>query len=95
MNNWKEKQFNKGVGQALKLARRHAGKNQDDIAKVLGVARTSVTNMEAGRQAISLYHAALIAEVLPEFSGNLTQRALDEKPSSRSLIQRLLAAFRQ
>lgn len=92
---WNEKQFNKGVGQALKSARRAAGKNQEDIAKVLGVARTSITNMEAGRQAISLYHAALLSDVLPEWAGNLTQRALDEKPSSRSLIQRLLAAFRQ
>jgi DNA-binding XRE family transcriptional regulator len=92
---WNEKQFNKGTGKALQLARRAAGKTQEDIAKVLGVARTSITNMEAGRQAISLYHAALLADVLPEWAGNLTKRALDEKPSSRSLIHRLLAAFRQ
>lgn len=80
ITDWAERQFYKGVGKSLKVARERAGLNQSDLARLLSLARTSVTNMEIGNQAISLYHAALIAEVLPEWKGNLTMRAPDASP---------------
>lgn len=80
ITDWKEKHFYKGVGISIKRAREKAGLNQSDLARLLGVARTSVTNMEAGNQAISLYYASLIAEVMPEWGGALTMRAPDASP---------------
>ena len=75
--NWKEKQFSKATGKALQQARKRAKMRQNELANHLGLTRTSVANMEAGRQKITLYQAALISEVLPEWAGRLTKRALD------------------
>jgi DNA-binding XRE family transcriptional regulator len=83
ITDWNEKHFYKAVGQSLKIARERAGLNQSDLARLIGLTRTSVTNMESGNQSISLYYAALIVEVLPEWGGALTMRAPDASPRCR------------
>lgn len=80
ITDWKEKHFYRGVGKSIKIARERAGLSQSDLARVLGLARTSVTNMELGNQVISLYDAALIVEVIPEWGSALTMRAADASP---------------
>lgn len=49
----------------IRLARNAAGLTQDELGRFIGLGRSSVANMEAGRQTISLHQAALLAAVLP------------------------------
>lgn len=50
-----EKRLYQLLGQRIKRHRTDAGLTQAQLAQKLGVRRTSVTNMEAGRQSISLF----------------------------------------
>lgn len=43
----------RGVGKRLRQARDHLGLTQDDVAATLGIPRTSVIAMEAGRRNVS------------------------------------------
>jgi DNA-binding XRE family transcriptional regulator len=49
---------------ALKRTREQRGLSQQGLADLVGLARTSITNMEAGRQTTTLAHAALLADAL-------------------------------
>lgn len=51
-------------GRQLAAKRENAGLSQADLARVLGLSRTSITNMESGRQPIQLHQLYLIAEAL-------------------------------
>jgi transcriptional regulator with XRE-family HTH domain len=50
--------------QEIKRRRAAAGVTQTRMAELLGMSRTSVTNIEAGRQPVSLATACAIADVL-------------------------------
>lgn len=51
-------------GASIRAARRERGLRQEDLAKLLGVARASVANIEVGRQHTSAYIATrLVAEL--------------------------------
>src|ERR1700689_1531060 len=52
------------VGRRVRAARRTAGLTQDELAGHLGLGRSSVSNMEAGRQVITAVHLTVLAEVL-------------------------------
>lgn len=56
-----EGEFNTHVGLRLKAARVRAGMTQTDLADVVGLTRTSVTNIEAGRQSPGAYRLHLLA----------------------------------
>ena len=57
------------VGAKLRSVRISAGVSQAVVAARVGLTRSSVANLEAGRQHISLYHFALISRALDaEFS---------------------------
>lgn len=66
--------LNVAVGAAIKRRRERHGLSQSDLAKALELSRTSVTNIEAGRQPISiknLYETARVIgisihDILPE-----------------------------
>jgi transcriptional regulator with XRE-family HTH domain len=49
------------VGQRLQANRKAAGLTQGQVAGRLGMTRSSVANMEAGRQVISVFHLAVMA----------------------------------
>lgn len=56
--------FYAAVGQKIKTARVNAGMSQTALAKIVGFNRSSIANLEAGRQRIALHLFVLIAEAL-------------------------------
>jgi DNA-binding XRE family transcriptional regulator len=42
-------------GASLRMARKRAGLSQDDLARRVGLSRTSITNIEGGRQQVLLH----------------------------------------
>lgn len=61
------------VGARVADARKAAGLTQKALSEVLGLTRTSVANIEAGRQALSIEYAALAARVLRVDVGSFIQ----------------------
>lgn len=59
-----EEGFYKIVGEKIRIARQAANKSQFDLARSVGLNRTSITNMEAGTQKIQVYILYQIAEFL-------------------------------
>lgn len=51
-------------GQQLKVARKRAGLTQKEVASRVGLSRTSVTNIEKGRQHVALHQVFLLAEAI-------------------------------
>ena len=48
-------QLYREFGRALRARRKQAGLSQDDVAQRVGMSRTSITNIEQGRQHVSLH----------------------------------------
>ena len=59
------------IGARLESIRKVLGLTQDEIAKRIGLERTSVVNIEAGRQRILLHQVEAIAEALGTTPKNL------------------------
>lgn len=53
-----------GLGKSIRAIRKMAGLTQDDLAQRIGLSRTSITNIELGRQAISETTINAIAQAL-------------------------------
>jgi transcriptional regulator with XRE-family HTH domain len=51
-------------GRALRERRRSAGFTQDDVAGRIGLSRTSVTNIERGRQHVTLHVLYALADAI-------------------------------
>jgi transcriptional regulator with XRE-family HTH domain len=66
------------VGRRLREARASAGMTQADVARATGVSRTSITNIEAGRQHLPLHQFVLIADTLDVSAGELLPRSKDD-----------------
>lgn len=59
----------RAFGQAIQRHRKRLGLTQDDIARRVGLSRTSITNIEKGRQKVLLHQIlefAACLEVAPE-----------------------------
>lgn len=56
--------FHRAFGDAVRVARDRAGMTQDELAKAVGLTRTSITNIEAGRQRPLLCQAFDLAQTL-------------------------------
>jgi len=67
------------VAAAIKESRLKHGLQQDDLARVIGVKRTSISNIEHGRQAVSLAMFCKIADALNENPGQFLERVLTSK----------------
>lgn len=48
------------IGDRLKLVRDRVGQTQEKFAKAIGISRTSLTNIEAGRQDVPLPRLVII-----------------------------------
>jgi transcriptional regulator with XRE-family HTH domain len=72
--------YYRDVGSRVRAARAGANLTQDDLAKSVGVTRSSIANFEAGRQRIPLHVFALIAETLKApFVDLLPKRAISDQ----------------
>lgn len=56
--------WDQAFGQRLALARTNVGVTQAQVGEHLGVSRSSIANMESGRQTICARHVALASVVL-------------------------------
>src|SRR4051812_20569378 len=65
-----------GFGTRLRQARKAAGLSQEELAKVVGLARTSITNIEKGRQNFTLHVAYDLAAAV----GLPVSSLLSDKP---------------
>lgn len=68
--------LNVAVGAAIRQKREGIGMSQTTLAVALGLSRTTVTNIEGGRQPISLKHFYDAARAL----GTTVQQLLPEDP---------------
>lgn len=71
-------QLYREFGRLLRQRRKGAGLTQDDVANRVGLARTSITNIEQGRQHISLH-------MLYELAAAIGGRARDLLPEKDML----------
>lgn len=68
------------IGKLVRSAREHAELTQDELAQRVGLTRTSITNIENGRQNIQVHTLYAIAEAL-----NLPTSALLPSTSNETL----------
>jgi len=75
-------QLQRSVAAQLKKARIDHDLLQEDLAALVGVKRTSISNIENGRQALSLRLFCEIADALSENPGRLLDRATKQQSTS-------------
>lgn len=88
------------IGQKIKKARQAMNMSQEELSSHIGLTRTSITNIEKGRQQILVHTLLLFCEVLHIHPNDLLpsqeesyERALKElAPEHRSLIENTLKA---
>ena len=56
--------LNRAIGKALADRRRAAGMRQADVAQSVGISRSSLANIEKGRQALSIFLLYQVADAL-------------------------------
>ncbi|MEV6831872.1 helix-turn-helix transcriptional regulator [Amycolatopsis sp. NPDC051102] len=80
------------VGQLVQAARTQAGLSQTDLGDRIGLTRSSIANLEAGRQRIRLHILALIADALRmKLSELITDTPLGIKSSELSQVDEFLS----
>lgn len=52
------------VGQRLRMLRQMAGISQDEVAVSVGLTRTSIVNIESGRQRVLMHDIAKLAKAV-------------------------------
>jgi transcriptional regulator with XRE-family HTH domain len=67
-------------GRTLRARRKQAGLSQEDLAQRVGMSRTSITNIEQGRQHVSL-------GALYELAGAVGARPADLLPDGQLLVK--------
>ena len=94
-----EVDFYRRFGQLLRRARKASGLSQEDLGKAIGLNRTSVSNIEKGRQKILLHSYNDILDVLKLEAGDLLPRQTSTsvgvkpdlagyRPAERAFIKR-------
>ena len=64
MNKRDVARFYKLMGEAICVQRMHRGLSQENLGRAIGLTRTSVTNIEAGRQRILAHQVPMVAAAL-------------------------------
>lgn len=59
-----QEEFARRLGRIVATRRTEAGMSQRAFGNALGLSRTSIANIECGRQAVSLYTVYVIADIL-------------------------------
>ena len=91
------------IGRAVRSARDEAGLTQEELGRRVGLKRTSITNLEAGRQQIQVHTLYALAEALgitvtallpaapASDSGSIEERLpADLPPGERDWVRRIL-----
>ena len=66
------------LAEKVKLAREAAGIQQQELANVVGLTRTSISNIERGKQGLSVDLLYSIADALNENPASLLSSAVDD-----------------
>jgi transcriptional regulator with XRE-family HTH domain len=74
--------FDRVLGKRIREARERAGVKQDQLAQAVGLSRTSITNIERGRQGVQAYLLTRIADVLGQHAAELLPRLDPGQPIS-------------
>jgi transcriptional regulator with XRE-family HTH domain len=85
-----EEQLYRGLGQRLLRYRREAGRTQEQVANDVGLKRTSITNIEQGRQRILVHQLFLLATAVGASPAQLLydhDTPLDELVPAKSLAK--------
>lgn len=82
--------FYVSLGQRLRRARESAGMTQETLARALGLSRTSVTNLERGRQPLQVH---LLVEAAKILSVEVTTLLPDESPMTASFTREQAAEY--
>lgn len=75
------------IGAAVRAARERAGLTQEELGRRVGLTRTSITNIERGRQQIQVHTLYALAEALEVAVAGLLPPA--EVPDAAALEDRL------
>ncbi len=79
-----EATFNRAFGQRVRRRRRELKLSQEGLGALLNLSRTSITNIEAGRQSVVAYTVQLLARHLRISADDLLQTT---RPAARSAEQ--------
>lgn len=74
-------QLGKLIAAEIRKSRIAHGLQQQELADTIGITRTSISNIEHGKQALSLAMFCRIADALNENPSELLGRLLDQKVS--------------
>ncbi len=74
--------FYTALGARIRAARIKAKSSQEDLARAVGLARTSITNIEKGRQPLQAHVLAKIAESLSTEPAALLPPAINPDPTA-------------
>ena len=77
--------FYQSLGQRLALARRKANLTQAELARGVGLSRTSITNIEKGRQPVQAYLLVALAGTLGVRVADLLPEVVQELTGTREL----------
>lgn len=83
------------IGQLIRAARREAGLTQDQVAERLGLTRTSITNIESGRQRFQVHVLFLLAEALGVTPIAFLPASPDEHPEQPEVVRERLERERE
>ena len=84
-------EFYTEVGRRVRMARESAGLTQDALADQVQLSRTSVTNIEKGRQKIALHTLFLVASVVGVEPASLLPSRGNRGAGSRTAADRVHA----
>jgi len=96
------KSFYVSVGKKVKQARENSSYTQEELAAKVSLSRTSITNIEQGRQqfmahtlieiaiALSVPLASLLPEINTKFADTLDEKLKDLPPNERRWIKSTL-----
>ncbi len=97
--------FDRALGERIREARERVGVKQDQLARAVGLSRTSITNIERGRQGVQAHLLVRLAEILGRPPADLLPRlgpepsipdkVRDLEPSKREWAERVMRSTKK
>lgn len=97
--------FDRALGERIRAARERAGVKQDQLAQAVGLSRTSITNIERGRQGVQAYLLVRVADVLrgtpadllprPVPETSMPEKVRDLEPKQREWAERVMRSTKE